>query len=85
MELIKLDIDGCYLIKTSKYSDERGDFVKTWNSDIYERLGLNSDFKEEYYSVSKKDVLRGMHFQKPPSEHIKISVLFRRYSGRRIR
>lgn len=29
-------------------------------------------FPEEYYSVSHKNVLRGMHFQSPPKEHTKL-------------
>jgi dTDP-4-dehydrorhamnose 3,5-epimerase len=29
-------------------------------------------YKEEYYSISHKGVLRGLHFQLPPAEHEKI-------------
>ena len=29
-------------------------------------------FKESYYSISHKDVIRGMHFQTPPHEHTKL-------------
>ena len=29
-------------------------------------------FKESFYSVSRKSVLRGMHFQLPPNDHAKL-------------
>ena len=29
-------------------------------------------FEEEYYSVSQKGTLRGLHFQEPPDDHIKL-------------
>jgi dTDP-4-dehydrorhamnose 3,5-epimerase len=32
---------------------------------------LETNFEEEYYSISKKNVLRGLHFQKPPFDHVK--------------
>ena len=33
---------------------------------------LDADFKESFYSVSRKNVLRGMHFQLPPHDHAKL-------------
>jgi dTDP-4-dehydrorhamnose 3,5-epimerase/CDP-3, 6-dideoxy-D-glycero-D-glycero-4-hexulose-5-epimerase len=35
-------------------------------------LSLESNFVELYYSINKKDVIRGMHFQIPPVEHVKM-------------
>ena len=34
--------------------------------------GLETKFTEEYYSVSHKNVVRGMHFQLPPMDHVKM-------------
>ncbi len=72
MEAVELDIVGCYLIKPRILEDDRGCFIKTLNKDFFEENGLFSGFQEEYYSISSKNVLRGMHFQKPPSEHVKL-------------
>jgi len=33
---------------------------------------MEVDFREQYYSISKKNVLRGMHFQLPPHDHYKL-------------
>ncbi len=54
-----------YLISFKRLSDERGFFQK-----IYSDKTMN--FKEQYYSVSKKNVIRGIHFQLPPHDHEKL-------------
>ena len=65
-------IFGVYNITPKKFSDERGLFVKTFHSDTYAKQGLQTNFHEEYYSTSIKHVLRGMHFQLPPNDHVKL-------------
>ena len=54
------------------FSDERGFFVKTFNDSLFQSLGIDFTLKESYFSVSRKDVIRGMHFQIPPHQHSKI-------------
>lgn len=71
-EKIDMPLDGCYEIKTIIRGDKRGSFVKIFHADIFAELGLMTDFKEEYFSTSVKNVLRGMHFQTPPADHIKL-------------
>lgn len=70
-EKIETKIPGCYIIKLTSFKDERGAFIKLFHNEVFEKLGLASDFKEEYYSSSKKGVLRGLHFQLPPYDHVK--------------
>lgn len=48
--------------------DTRGTFVKTYSEEHLTGLIGSNSWKEEYISVSKKDSLRGMHFQVPPYE-----------------
>ena len=72
MKLIKTSISGCYIIQLDKTEDSRGAFVKTYHEPSFMDLGLETSFTEEYYSVSKKGVLRGLHFQAPPHAHTKI-------------
>ena len=40
--------------------------------DEFRSLGLPTSFAEEYFSVSRRGVLRGLHFQTPPMDHEKI-------------
>lgn len=72
MELINTEFEGLYILQTINHLDIRGGFQKLFNKDDFERLGLNSDFSEIYYSINKKNVLRGMHFQTPPHDHVKL-------------
>ncbi|MEM9542295.1 MAG: dTDP-4-dehydrorhamnose 3,5-epimerase [Cyanobacteria bacterium P01_E01_bin.42] len=72
MVLQETSIQGCYAIQPKVRKDERGSFVKTFNKDDFLELNLEIDFAEEYYSVSQKNVLRGLHFQIPPHDHVKL-------------
>lgn len=72
MVVTELAIPGCYQIVPNIFSDKRGLFVKTFHSETLCKYGVNLDLKEEFYSISKKNVLRGLHFQSAPSAHNKL-------------
>lgn len=72
MELIPLSIPGVYEIQPKLFFDDRGLFVKTFQASDFAKAGLDSVFTEEFYSVSKPNVIRGMHFQLPPHAHSKL-------------
>ena len=65
-------IPGCYLMVPTIFQDNRGVFVKTYEKNVFEQLGINTDYPEEFYSISYKNVLRGLHFQTPPHDLCKI-------------
>jgi dTDP-4-dehydrorhamnose 3,5-epimerase len=72
MNIIPTKFEGCYQVNPLYVKDERGDFVKTYNVDKFTSCGLPTDWCEEYYSISRKNVIRGMHFQTPPHAHEKL-------------
>jgi dTDP-4-dehydrorhamnose 3,5-epimerase len=72
MEIIPTALEGCYQVSPFFAQDERGTFVKTFHAERFSALGLPIDWREEYYSSSRKGVIRGMHFQTPPHEHEKL-------------
>lgn len=72
MNIIELDIPGCYQIIPAIFSDARGIFVKTFHCETLHEYGIDFNLKEEFYSISKKNVLRGLHYQSPPSSHNKL-------------
>ncbi|MFT7666417.1 MAG: dTDP-4-dehydrorhamnose 3,5-epimerase [Patiriisocius sp.] len=72
MEIIKTNFEGLLVLQTVNFQDNRGGFQKLYSFDFFKENGLDTNFKEFYYSVNKKDVLRGMHFQIPPHDHIKV-------------
>ena len=62
MKLDKTIIEGCYLIHDKIYTDSRGKFIKPFNSEDFKRMEINFSIKEEYITISKLNVSRGMHF-----------------------
>jgi len=65
-------LEGVFIITNFVAQDERGTFVKTFNKQNFVNYGLNFEIRESYFSISQKDVIRGMHFQLPPSDHEKL-------------
>jgi dTDP-4-dehydrorhamnose 3,5-epimerase len=72
MKLTELSIPGVYEIDLFHAEDERGDFVKTFQSEEFRAYGLVAEFHESFYSNNKQNVIRGMHFQHPPHDHAKL-------------
>lgn len=72
MQAQALAISGCYLLTLPCFPDARGEFRKLLHAPSLAALGLETGFTESYVSVSHRSVLRGMHFQLPPSDHAKL-------------
>jgi dTDP-4-dehydrorhamnose 3,5-epimerase len=72
MKISETSIPGCFIIDAKVFSDVRGIFVKTFVKRNFVDQGLVCEFAEEYFTVSGKNVLRGLHFQTPPYDHVKV-------------
>lgn len=72
MELIKTKIPGFFEILPRVHKDNRGNFVKIYQKSIFSKYFSDTNFVEEYYSSSIKNVIRGLHFQLPPHDHAKV-------------
>lgn len=72
MEIVKTPFEGLFVLQTINFLDNRGGFQKLFNDEFFRENNLNCSFKEIYYSVNKKNVIRGMHFQTPPCDHVKM-------------
>jgi len=66
MEIIETKIKDLLIIKPDVFEDERGYFFESFNKEKFKALGLDLDFVQDNESKSQKNVLRGIHFQKPP-------------------
>ena len=66
MEIIKTKIQDLLIVKPDVYEDERGYFFESFSKEKFKALGLDLDFVQDNESKSQKNVLRGLHFQKPP-------------------
>jgi dTDP-4-dehydrorhamnose 3,5-epimerase len=66
-------IKGVYLIEPELLNDERGFFSRTFCKDEFQKHGLETDIVQCNISYNKKKgTLRGMHYQVPPFEEVKI-------------
>lgn len=72
MKISETGIPGCFLLDAPVFSDARGVFVKTFIKNTFAAQGFAYEFAEEYFTLSKKNVLRGLHFQTPPYDHAKV-------------
>lgn len=59
----ELPLKGAFLIKPFYASDERGGFIKDYNVDVFRSNGISHDLKEVFYTISKRGVIRALHFQ----------------------
>lgn len=57
-------IKDLVIIDVKKFGDHRGYFKETYQKEAFEELGLSYNFVQENESYSKKNTLRGLHFQK---------------------
>lgn len=64
IKVTKLDIEGLCIIEPVVHGDERGYFMETYNQKDMLEAGLDMVFVQDNQSMSKKGVLRGLHFQK---------------------
>jgi len=72
VEISQFKFPGAFRLLPKASKDQRGLFVKTFEEETYRSLGLRTDFAEHFFSVSHRDVVRGLHFQVPPHEHFKL-------------
>ena len=72
MNLIKTKIDGLVILEPSIHMDERGCFFETYNYKEVTKLLGKIDFVQDNQSISKRYVLRGLHFQYPPHSQSKL-------------
>jgi dTDP-4-dehydrorhamnose 3,5-epimerase len=64
MKFIETKLKGCYIIEPNVIGDERGSFMESFNEKTFANgVGQNVHFVQDNQSVSKKGVLRGLHYQ----------------------
>jgi dTDP-4-dehydrorhamnose 3,5-epimerase len=71
-EKIDTGIEDLLIIKSKKFFDNRGYFQETFKNSDFKNMGIDLDFCQDNLSFSKKDVIRGMHFQKAPHGQAKL-------------
>lgn len=57
------DITDLIIVNSFFSEDERGNFIKSFEKDIFKNNGIEMIPYENFESTSKKGVIRGLHFQ----------------------
>jgi dTDP-4-dehydrorhamnose 3,5-epimerase len=60
-KLEQTTLAGVMKIKLTSFEDHRGSYIETYNKNFFQENNLNIEFLQDDISVSKKDVLRGIH------------------------
>ena len=63
MEVRRFDIEGLALIVPRLFEDHRGFFMESYNQREFQAAGIACTFVQDNHSFSKKNVLRGLHYQ----------------------
>lgn len=63
MEKYHTNIEGLFILDALIFEDLRGELIKPYTFDNFEKLGVNLDFKEIWFTKSNLNVIRAMHLQ----------------------
>ena len=75
--VVKTVIPGCFELRPTVTRDARGFFAKVFHRPLWNDLGLQTNFAEEYATYSLPWTMRGLHFQLPPVAHDKVVLCLR--------
>jgi dTDP-4-dehydrorhamnose 3,5-epimerase len=75
MQVLQGTLDGIRIIEPEIHADGRGIFFEMWNGQQFANAGLDLRFVQDNIVVSRKNVLRGLHFQNPNPQGKLITVL----------
>ncbi|TLD42421.1 MAG: dTDP-4-dehydrorhamnose 3,5-epimerase [Candidatus Jettenia ecosi] len=68
----RLSIPEIILIEPKVFYDERGCFIEVYKYSDFAQFGIEESFVQDNHTKSKKNVLRGLHYQKNPSAQGKL-------------
>ncbi|MDR0576884.1 MAG: dTDP-4-dehydrorhamnose 3,5-epimerase [Candidatus Accumulibacter sp.] len=73
MKAAPLSIPDVLLLEPRVFGDARGFFYESYNRTAFrEATGLDVDFVQDNHSRSARNVLRGLHYQRPPKAQGKL-------------
>lgn len=72
-----LDIPDVILVEPKVFPDSRGFFFESFKGSDFEKANLPTHFVQDNFSFSKKDVIRGLHYQKNPKAQGKLVAVLK--------
>jgi len=75
MKIEPAPLKNILLVKPEDHTDNRGSFLETFRQEWLKDYGLDYEFVQDNLSVSKKGVIRGLHYQLPPASQVKLVMV----------
>ncbi len=75
MKASRTELEGILLIKPTVYMDSRGRFFESYEKKKYRALGIQEDFVQDNQSLSRKNVIRGLHYRTEPEQAKLVRVI----------
>jgi dTDP-4-dehydrorhamnose 3,5-epimerase len=72
MDIIQTGFRDLFLIKPDVFSDNRGYFFESYNTNAFSRSGISYNFIQDNQSRSVYGVIRGLHYQLEPDSQAKL-------------
>lgn len=63
MKITQTSLPGVVVLTPTIHRDDRGAFWETWNQSRVAEAGLPSTWLQDNFSVSRRNVVRGIHYQ----------------------
>ncbi len=63
MKVTQTSLPGVLLLEPSVFTDSRGFFLESYNKQAMANLGIVAEFVQDNHSFSRRNVLRGLHYQ----------------------
>ena len=72
VKLIELSIPGLFVLESPVWSDERGSFREWFKDEDFQAAGVTFHTRQSNLSISKKNVVRGLHYSMAPEGQAKV-------------
>lgn len=76
MKVEQTRLAGVLLLRPQIFTDERGSFFESYNESKFRDAGLPTEFAQDNHSISKRNVLRGLHYQlkRPQGKLVRVAI-----------
>jgi dTDP-4-dehydrorhamnose 3,5-epimerase len=72
VKLIELSIPGLFVLESPVWGDDRGSFREWFKDEDFKEAGVAFHARQANLSVSKKNVVRGLHYSMAPEGQAKV-------------
>lgn len=60
---IPTSLPGVFIVEPRVFGDDRGFFLESYNEKVFAEMGIIESFVQDNHSNSRRNVLRGLHYQ----------------------